>query len=145
MTAVDRPDNGQDEGRGVAELADYWTGLSDAAFVVSRVADRDYGRGHSRGMSAAYLRAVDDLTAALASGRARAGEQQREIVLDALRLIAGAAPHCENYRAAPFCRDPQSGRVRGAQYGADRWCDPCVAADALALLGGTQPGGEAGR
>jgi len=50
---------------------------------------------------------------------------------EALRLIAG--DRCETFTRGR-CSDPLSGRTRGAQYGAYRWCDACVAADALAAL-----------
>lgn len=46
----------------------------------------------------------------------------------ALRLIAGI--RCTNYTAGS-CRDSGSGRTKGAYYGADKWCDACIATDGL--------------
>jgi hypothetical protein len=47
---------------------------------------------------------------------------------DALRLIDRHG--CTTFRVGR-CLDPYSGRERGAEYGADAWCDACVARDAL--------------
>jgi hypothetical protein len=55
-----------------------------------------------------------------------------EIAAEALRLIAG--DRCERLTRGR-CSDASSGYVRGARYGADAWCDGCVAADALARMG----------
>ena len=52
-----------------------------------------------------------------------AAVQADDALLDALRL-------CETFTSGR-CLDPNSGRTRGAEYGADAWCAPCVAADAL--------------
>lgn len=38
---------------------------------------------------------------------------------------------CTNFTAPPFCRHPASGRSKSARYGADRWCDGCIAWDGL--------------
>lgn len=62
-------------------------------------------------------------------------QEQLRVLADALRLIAGPAPHCESFTGAPFCRDTRSGRTLGAAFGADAWCAPCIAADALTRLG----------
>jgi hypothetical protein len=43
---------------------------------------------------------------------------------------------CETFTSGR-CLDENSGRTRGAEYGAERWCDPCVARDALNRIGGT--------
>jgi hypothetical protein len=56
---------------------------------------------------------------------------------DGLRVIAdraAGANGCENYTGPWTCRDPHSGRSREGQYGAEQWCDACVAADALAAV-----------
>lgn len=47
---------------------------------------------------------------------------------DALRTIG---TECETFTAPPFCSDPGSGRTRGAYYGAEKWCDACIAREAL--------------
>ena len=52
---------------------------------------------------------------------------------DALRHIADGE-QCDNFTRSR-CRDPHSGRTRDAKYGADRWCDVCIALDALDALG----------
>lgn len=54
---------------------------------------------------------------------------------EALEHIAGGQ-QCSNYTGPPYCRDPRSGRTRDARYGADRWCDTCIA---LAALGQREP------
>jgi hypothetical protein len=59
---------------------------------------------------------------------AKAKPKRSSIETDALTLIANR--RCEHYFSGS-CRTDGS-RTRGAQYGADRWCDPCIAADALA-------------
>lgn len=46
----------------------------------------------------------------------------------ALRLIANV--RCENY-TADSCRDAGSGRKRNGYYGADRWCNTCIAHEGL--------------
>lgn len=40
---------------------------------------------------------------------------------------------CSTYTGTHRCLDANSGRTRGAQFGADAWCDPCIARDALGL------------
>jgi hypothetical protein len=50
-------------------------------------------------------------------------------LIDALRLIDRHG--CESYTSDQRCSDPGSGRIRGARYGSEAWCDPCIAADAL--------------
>lgn len=47
---------------------------------------------------------------------------------NALRLIARNG--CENYTGRSTCRD-NSGRTRDARYGAEKWCDACIALDVL--------------
>jgi hypothetical protein len=54
-----------------------------------------------------------------------------EIAADALRLIAG--DRCWTFTRGR-CSDEGSGRVRGARYGAEKWCDSCVATDALVRM-----------
>lgn len=55
-----------------------------------------------------------------------------ETLREALRLIAGSAPHCSASTSELFaCRQPISGRTRGARYMADAWCDQCIARAAL--------------
>jgi hypothetical protein len=55
-----------------------------------------------------------------------------DIAYDALLLIAGPPPHCSSSTTESHaCRQPTSGRTRGARYGADAWCDQCIAVDAL--------------
>lgn len=49
---------------------------------------------------------------------------------DALRHIADGQ-HCASFTGRPWCRDPGSGRRREAANGADRWCDTCIALDAV--------------
>jgi hypothetical protein len=51
---------------------------------------------------------------------------------------------CETFTGTARCLDPNSGRTRGAKYGADKWCDPCIARDVLAAVAAyraTQDGG----
>jgi hypothetical protein len=38
---------------------------------------------------------------------------------------------CTNHVKPYTCRDEGSGKTKDAQYGADQWCDACIAADAL--------------
>jgi len=47
---------------------------------------------------------------------------------DALKLIAEGG--CERHTSGS-CRDENSGLFRQSPYGAFKWCDACVAADAL--------------
>jgi hypothetical protein len=47
------------------------------------------------------------------------------------QIVADAGGRCETFTRGS-CRDENSGRTLGAKYGADRWCDPCIALDALA-------------
>ncbi|MGH7743259.1 MAG: hypothetical protein ACREQ5_00355 [Candidatus Dormibacteria bacterium] len=49
-----------------------------------------------------------------------------EVMYAALKLIDRTG--CTNFTSGRCWDD---GRTRGAQYGADAWCDACVAADAL--------------
>lgn len=39
---------------------------------------------------------------------------------------------CESFTGRPYCRDAGSGRSREGVFGAERWCDTCIAHDALA-------------
>jgi hypothetical protein len=50
-------------------------------------------------------------------------------LIDALYLVARGG--CETFTAGT-CRDANSGRIRTARYGSQKWCDPCIAIDALA-------------
>lgn len=52
-------------------------------------------------------------------------------VVDALWLIDRHG--CTSYTRGR-CLDPHSGKKRGARYGADAWCDACIARDALNRL-----------
>lgn len=54
-------------------------------------------------------------------------------MFSALSLIAERG--CETFTVGR-CWSPGNGRTRGARYGAECWCDPCVATDAL---GGQAP------
>jgi hypothetical protein len=47
----------------------------------------------------------------------------------ALSHIAG--DRCSSFTGAWSCRSPRSGRRKDAPFGADQWCDQCVATDAL--------------
>lgn len=42
-------------------------------------------------------------------------------------------PICTNHVKPYTCRDEGSGKTRDAQYTGDRWCDACIAADALRI------------
>jgi hypothetical protein len=53
-------------------------------------------------------------------------------LIDALRLIDRTG--CEKLTRGR-CADPDSGFTRGAPAGADAWCLPCVAYDALRATG----------
>jgi hypothetical protein len=44
-------------------------------------------------------------------------------------LLIGAGG-CESFTAGHCAK---SGRTRGAAYGDEKWCDPCIANDALGL------------
>lgn len=55
-----------------------------------------------------------------------------QIFAEALMVIGS---QCENLTSALGCRSASSGKTRGAHYGADRWCYPCVARDALERAG----------
>lgn len=55
-------------------------------------------------------------------------EQENARMADALRLISRHG--CEGSVAPYNCQD--AGLTPGAYYGADAWCDPCIAMDALA-------------
>ena len=85
---------------------------------------RDWERGRS-----IDIRAVIDLIGDLYT-EVRALRDQRDTATDALRHITNGQ-QCETYTRPPYCRDPQSGRSRDAHYGAERWCDTCIALDAL--------------
>lgn len=52
---------------------------------------------------------------------------------EALRHIT-AGVECETFTRPPYCRDPNSGRSRDSNYGATRWCDACIAHDALGVV-----------
>lgn len=74
MTAVDRPDNGQDEALTAADyvhpttldqLAERWRSLARASDIVAQVSSSDYGRGLMRGHVRALDRAADELLALL--------------------------------------------------------------------------------
>lgn len=64
-------------------------------------------------------------------GRAEAptADELADRYRDALLRIGVA---CENYVAPHTCR-ASSGRVRDAEYDADRWCTGCIAAEALSV------------
>lgn len=48
----------------------------------------------------------------------------------ALRLVAATSGgRCSNYWGTTTCRT--NGRKKNAKYGADRWCDACIALDGL--------------
>lgn len=51
-------------------------------------------------------------------------------IREALEQIANGE-QCTNYTGPPYCRDPRSGRRRDADFGAERWCDACIAREAL--------------
>lgn len=55
-------------------------------------------------------------------------EQENARMVDALQLISRHG--CESFVAPYNCQ--WGGLTRGANYGADAWCDPCIALDALA-------------
>lgn len=59
-----------------------------------------------------------------------------QILGDALLLIAGE--RCSTFTSGS-CRNGTSGKVRGAKYGADAWCEPCIAFDALERAGALLP------
>jgi hypothetical protein len=49
------------------------------------------------------------------------------------RILHNEGDRCSN-STGPFrwdCRMPHSGRTRDALYGADRWCDACIASEGL--------------
>jgi hypothetical protein len=56
-------------------------------------------------------------------------ERERARLIDALNLIARGG--CETFTQGSSCRDAHSGRTRGAHYGAGKWCDACIANEAL--------------
>ena len=59
------------------------------------------------------------------------------IAIDALDLIARGGSAGEPYRCERLTTGPGSCRTnyqRGAYYGADAWCEPCIAFDALERL-----------
>jgi hypothetical protein len=136
VTAVDLPDNGQDE-----ELVWVQLPADDVAFLRGFDPDRD--RTASR---ADMVRVVEHLQDALASGRAGAGEQQRVQVADrAVRaqFLQVLTDHVEQYERTR--RTWGDGwKLVGCICG---WrgtvlCNH-VADELLALLGGPQPDGEA--
>lgn len=55
-------------------------------------------------------------------------EKSAKVLRAALRLIAGKS--CHSYTTG-LGSCPEAGRRRNARYGADRWCDACIAHDAL--------------
>lgn len=65
-------------------------------------------------------------------------------LLDAIERLRSGLEHiadgqeCSNYTGPPWCRD-DSGRSRDAKYGADRWCDTCIARDALTSAAVSSP------
>lgn len=60
----------------------------------------------------------------------RAAADQLNRLRSALELINRNG--CSNFTRGR-CTDPYSGRARDAHYGANRWCDACIAADALGV------------
>jgi hypothetical protein len=56
---------------------------------------------------------------------------ERDRYRNALECIISDRGTCENFTGQHTCRDPLSGRTRGAYYGAEAWCDVCIARDAL--------------
>lgn len=56
-----------------------------------------------------------------------------EILADALLLIA--EDRCASFTTPEGCLSPTTGRVRGAKFGAEAWCDACIARDALVRAG----------
>lgn len=75
----------------------------------------------------------------LTSAWGKALQAKADRMHEALMLIAenngnGTDNHCSNYTGgSATCRKPNSGRTKDAEYGADRWCDACIAADGLGL------------
>jgi hypothetical protein len=62
-----------------------------------------------------------------------AGDQAAvQILTDALLIIAG--DRCAAFTSGS-CRSVGAGKTRGAPYGADAWCEQCVARDALERAG----------
>lgn len=65
-------------------------------------------------------------------------------LLDAVERLRSGLEHiadgqeCTNYTGSPWCRDDSS-RSRDAKYGADRWCDTCIARDALTSAAVSSP------
>jgi len=55
------------------------------------------------------------------------------VAREALEEISRFA-ECENYTGQYYCHSENSGRSRNARWGADRWCDTCIARDALARI-----------
>jgi len=55
--------------------------------------------------------------------------KERNRMRSALKLIAGEK--CSNFTSGD-CKS--AGRTKNAQYGADRWCDACIARDGLGEL-----------
>lgn len=53
------------------------------------------------------------------------------VAIDALLTIG---VQCTNYTGPATCCDPTNGRTRESPYGAERWCDGCIAHDALVRL-----------
>lgn len=82
----------------------------------------------------------------LADNRGRGGDSGSDmtdcghpaVLVDALELIARYG--CETYVGPRDCRD-DTGRARGADYGAEAWCSSCVAQDALDQFAGKGVGG----
>jgi len=57
----------------------------------------------------------------------RTKEKKLRVARRALKLLAGDG--CTNYWGGTTC--VTNGRKKNAQYGADRWCDACIARDGL--------------
>lgn len=53
----------------------------------------------------------------------------RTSLAEALELIDRDG--CETFTGSHRCFDANSGRTRGAKYGADMWCPACIARHAL--------------
>ena len=66
--------------------------------------------------------------------------QNDDLTRGLLLIINGQ--DCDTFRGPFICRSPANGRTPHAKYGADRWCDVCIAHAALTGTLPDQPTGD---
>lgn len=107
--------------------------LQDLALTLKNQAQRDAGLiAELRRQAASMARSLDGIARAIV----KVDGDDVKILADALLLISEGFG-CRNFTGSHSCRDDSSGKDRRSPYGADAWCSPCIARDALERAGWT--------